>query len=96
MHKPELRNVERQATRMREMMRRLGVDPVAFNHLRKGDAHAEALARCLYCGTAGICLRWLDGFGRADRAPDFCPNLRLFAECSRLDGPRPGCGSTLP
>jgi hypothetical protein len=83
---PMLRHVERQERRMQEMMRRLGVDPVALARLRCGDAYAEARRRCLLCGcgVAGEeCLRWLRQGPRSARRPEFCPNLSLFEACSR-------------
>ena len=85
------RSVERQAVRMHQMMRRLDVDPGALIRLRRGEAYAEARARCLSCATIGDCLRWLDGYALEDEGPDFCPNLRLFlalqAEAPRLQMP---------
>ena len=86
MHWPMFHRVERRARRIHEMMRRLGVDPGKLVRLRRGDAYAEARARCLSCGTSEKCLRWLDDPARGDRRPEFCPNLRLFEACKR-DGP---------
>ncbi len=77
------RSVERQAVRMHQMMRRLDVDPGVLIRLRRGDAYAEARARCLACTTIGDCLRWLDGYALEDESPDFCPNLQLFCPCRR-------------
>lgn len=74
-------HVERQAVRMHAMMDRLNVDVPKLARLRCGDAYAEARTRCLLCGTTDKCLRWLDGFGRQDLAPAFCPNLREFQKC---------------
>ena len=62
---------------------RADVDPVALVRLRNGDAYAGARSLCLSCGTSGKCLRWLDGYGRQARRPDFCPNLRVFEACKR-------------
>jgi Family of unknown function (DUF6455) len=77
--KPEAcRSVERQATRMLQMMHRLGVDPGAMIRLRRGEAYAEARARCFGCITTGECLRWLDGYALDGEPPAFCPNLQLF------------------
>jgi hypothetical protein len=72
------RSVERQATRMLQMMRRLGVDPGALVRLRRGEAYSEARARCFGCVTTGECLRWLDGYALEGENPVFCPNLQLF------------------
>ena len=77
------RRVERQAIRMHEMLDRLDVDPVALLRLQNGDAYAGARSLCLFCGASDKCLRWLDGYGRQARRPDFCPNLRVFEACKR-------------
>jgi len=77
------RRVERRALRMHEMMKRLDVDPGKLARLRRGDAYAEARARCLSCGTSDKCLRWLDEPARGDSPPEFCPNLTLFEACKR-------------
>ncbi len=78
------RSVERQAVRMHQMMCRLDVDPGAFIRLRGGEVYAEARTRCLACDTIGDCLRWLDGYAREGETPDFCPNLRTFSPCRRM------------
>ena len=74
------RRVERQATRMHEVMERLDVDAAALARVRQGQAYAEARARCLTCGTSDRCLRWLDSRPPSSEPPVFCPNLRLFEE----------------
>ncbi len=77
--KPEAcRSVERQATRMLQMMRRLEVDPGTLIRLRHGEAYTEARTRCFACVTTAECLRWLDGYVLDDENPGFCPNLQLF------------------
>jgi hypothetical protein len=68
---------------MHEMMQRLDVDPARLARLRRGDAYAEAHARCLSCRASETCLRWLDGREEGDRRPQFCPNLALFEDCKR-------------
>ncbi len=77
------RRVERRATRMHEMMQRLDLDPVVLVRFRRGDAYAEARARCLFCGTSDKCLRWLEQRPPPDKRPEFCPNLSLFEACRR-------------
>jgi hypothetical protein len=72
------RRVERQATRMHEVMERLDVDAAALARVRQGRAYAEARVRCLTCGTSDRCLRWLDSRSASSEPPEFCPNLRLF------------------
>lgn len=80
---PMFRQVERQAIRLHQMMARLNVDAVKFARMRRGEAYTEARMRCLYCGTADKCLRWLDGYGRQDQLPEFCPNLPEFEKCRK-------------
>jgi len=77
------RRVERQATRMHEVMDRLNVDGAALARLRQGQSYAEARARCVTCGTSDRCLRWLDNRPPSTEPPQFCPNLRLFEQYKR-------------
>lgn len=78
------RRVERQATRMHEMMERLDVDGAALARVDRGQVYAQARARCLTCGTSDQCLRWLDGLTPVkDQASGFCPNQRLFEAFKR-------------
>ena len=53
--------VERQASRMHEMMKRLDVDALALVRQKNGEVYAEARSRCLLCHESVRCLRWLDG-----------------------------------
>jgi hypothetical protein len=85
------RRVERRATRMHEMMKRLDVDPRVLGGRRHGDAYAKARSHCFFCGTSDKCLRWLDGSAPARRKPTFCPNLSLFEACRRLQPTDDGC-----
>jgi hypothetical protein len=78
---PMTRHVERQATRMAEMMQRLHVDVLELVHLSKGAAYAEARERCLRCGNARECLLWLDARPASHESPSFCPNVVLFETC---------------
>jgi hypothetical protein len=80
---PMFHRVERRAVRMHEMMTRLHVDPAKLARLRRGDAYAEARARCLSCRTSEKCRRWLDNIKEAETRPEFCPNLTLFETCQR-------------
>jgi Family of unknown function (DUF6455) len=77
------RRVERQATRMHEIMDRLNVDQAELARARQGEVYAEARARCLTCGTSDKCLRWLDREPSPNGPPAFCPNLRLFQQYQR-------------
>jgi hypothetical protein len=80
---PMYHRVERRAGRMQEMMARLHVDPGKLARLRRGDAYAEARARCLSCRMSQECLHWLADSAEAEKRPEFCPNLTLFATCQR-------------
>jgi len=80
---PMHRRVERRASRMHAMMQRLDVEPSALMRLRRGEAYAEARARCICCGTSDKCLRWLDEQAPVNKRPEFCPNLSLFEACGR-------------
>lgn len=79
---PMSRRVERRAVRMHEMMQRLDGDAAKLARLRRGDAYAEARARCLSCRASEVCLHWLDAPESGGR-PEFCPNLALFEDCKR-------------
>jgi hypothetical protein len=83
------RRVERQATRMHEMMARLDVNAAALARADKGDAYLQARTRCLNCGTSDKCLRWLDANRVPARAPDFCPNLRVFEQFQKATEAEP-------
>jgi hypothetical protein len=80
---PMFHRVERRAVRMHEMMTRLQVDPGKLARLRRGDAYAEARARCLSCKTSEKCLHWLAERTEAELRPEFCPNLALFEACQQ-------------
>jgi Family of unknown function (DUF6455) len=70
---PMFHKVERRAVRLHEMMTRLHVDAGKLARLRRGDAYAEARARCLSCRMSEQCLRWLDDPAEAEKRPEFCP-----------------------
>jgi hypothetical protein len=74
---------ERRAVRLHEMMTRLHVDTGKLARLRRGDAYAEARARCLSCSMGEKCLHWLAEPAEAEARPEFCPNLTLFEACKR-------------
>lgn len=77
------RTVERQASRMANMMQMVGADPVELVRLRAGEAYAEARAKCLQCSNARECLLWLDANPPSREAPLFCPNFRVFQNCKK-------------
>ena len=74
------RRVERQATRMHEMMDRLNVDGAALARARQGELYAEARARCIACEISDKCLRWLDCEPTTKDTPTFCANRQLFEQ----------------
>jgi Family of unknown function (DUF6455) len=74
------RRVERQATRMHEMMDRLNVDGAALARARQGELYAEARARCIGCEISDRCLRWLDSEPTAKDISTFCANRQLFEQ----------------
>lgn len=82
---PMTRQVERQATRMHEMMEQLNVDGAELARVRKGEAYMEARTKCLVCVYSERCLKWLDSKPAAEDTPVFCPNLELFKQCARRD-----------
>lgn len=82
---PMCRQVERQAKRMHEMMRKLDVDIVKLARLQSGDAYARARMNCLRCRHTRECLLWLDADPPSCAAPDFCPNFALFEQCKVPD-----------
>jgi uncharacterized protein DUF6455 len=74
------RRVERQATRMHEMMDRLNVDAGALARANEGKVYAQARTRCLTCGTSDKCIRWLDQQPASQEPPAFCLNRQLFEQ----------------
>jgi len=80
---PMFLSVERQASRLADMMQRLGAEPGRLVRMRAGEAFAEARTKCLHCCNAHDCLLWLDADPRGGEAPQFCPNLALLEECKK-------------
>ena len=74
--------VERQASRMHEMMNRLDVDALVLVRQKNGEVYAQSRSRCLLCQESVRCLRWLDG--KSGGGPDFCPVLHFFDACRRV------------
>lgn len=87
MYRPKFRQVERQASRMHEMMERLDVDAVKLVRRDQGEAYAKARTRCLNCGETEKCLRWLSAFEEFIERPEFCPNLDVFKSCAQPSQP---------
>ena len=83
---PMFRHVERQATRLADMMQRVEVDTTKLVRQRMGDAYAEARTKCIVCCNSRECLLWLDANPPSCEAPTFCPNFALFASCKKTAG----------
>lgn len=81
---PMSERVERQASRMHEMMRRLDVDGARLARLDRASTYQAARTACLLCPASAECLRWLDGNPATER-PTFCPSLDLFEACRRVE-----------
>jgi hypothetical protein len=77
------RHVERQATRMADMIQKVEVDTTKLVRLRVGVAYAEARTNCLQCRNSRECLLWLDAIPASGETPTFCPNFELFESCKR-------------
>lgn len=75
------RDVERQATRMSQVMRRLNVNTLKVACVREGQAYTQARLTCFDCHNASRCLEWLDAAPEDVGQPTFCPNLPLFTQC---------------
>lgn len=78
MNWPMFQHVERRASRMHEMMDRLGVDAAALARHRHGQTYAEARQMCLSCPSGDACARWLGQGNGAPGKPTFCPSLSSF------------------
>ncbi len=76
-------HVERQASRMHDMMERLDVDPAKLARLEGGEAYAKARLNCLRCPNARECLFWLETEPQSGERPLFCQNLALFEACKK-------------
>lgn len=70
--------LDRQASLMNRMMRRLGVDAAAVADDAFGATLGAAARTCLLCGHDVECEAWLDTAPAGSRPPEFCPNGHLF------------------
>lgn len=75
------RQVERQASRLSEMINQLNVDRGKLVRRGAGAAFAEAREKCLNCSHTRECLAWLDARQPGRGAPWFCRNASLFEDC---------------
>ena len=63
-------------TRMREMLRKVGLDPDIVIHGTDEMIIREVRSRCRKCRSEEICDRWLAG--KETGGNDFCPNAEVF------------------
>jgi hypothetical protein len=75
------RHVERQASRLSEMIDQLAVDRGKLARYRAGAAIIAVRERCLNCNCTRECLTWLDVRRPGRRAPYFCPVAPLLEAC---------------
>ena len=75
---PMFRQVERQATRLHDLMDKLDVKGIDVARNGRGAAYAEARTKCLDCHNTHDCFVWVQSNSPDKGAPDFCPNLPLF------------------
>ena len=75
------RQVERQVSRLSEMINQLNVDRGKLVRCRAGAAIVEARGKCLNCNCTGECLAWLDARQPGRGAPCFCPDASLLEAC---------------
>ena len=82
---PICRQVEQRERRTERMIERLGVEPAALVRLRQGDVYADVRQACFECRNSDRCRLWLEMVDPQTSEPDFCPNLKTFVDCRRLD-----------
>lgn len=78
---PLLRQVERQALRLDDVMHGLDIEPVTAARLGAGEALLKARRVCLECPFERKCERWLDASIVLEAPPLFCPNTAFLARC---------------
>ena len=86
MLRPMVRQVERRARRLHDMIKALGVNEIAVIRKDQGEAYAEARDKCLHCASSSECLNWLEANSNGARdvtIPDFCRSKELFESCRR-------------
>ena len=71
-----MRNLERRAVRLQEMMRKLNSDTALLKQIAKDERYFEARQKCLNCLSADECLPWLASQSVGE--PEFCPNREMF------------------
>lgn len=83
MFKRLIRNQERHAKLMGEMMRRFGVLEAGDISMTGAMDLERASRTCMGCGTTVECERWMAETSGSEGAGAFCPNARVFAEMAR-------------
>jgi len=73
--------LKHQSLYMREMMKRLGIEPAGGAIARLGLSYATAFHRCEACPSTQACRDWLESMpASVVFAPRFCPNADIFFE----------------
>jgi len=71
----------RDASYLKEMMQRLGIDPASGVLPQFSLSYMTALHRCQACSAKESCHHWLDSTPMSVRfAPQFCPNADILFE----------------
>jgi hypothetical protein len=81
------RRVVSRASRLDEMMGRLGVDKLAAIRKERGSNFKIAVERCINCRYGPQCGRWLDASIVLSEPPPFCANAHFLEEFRRRAGP---------
>jgi hypothetical protein len=64
-----------------DMLRVLGIEPLAAARLERGNARYDACSTCISCPSVHACRRLLAGITRLPAPPAFCPNGPYLIEC---------------
>lgn len=80
---PICRKVEQSSSLTECMIERLDVDKLALVRQDKGAVFAEIQRACFECPRGDQCWQWLTADDPSQPEPEFCPNLRRFAEYRR-------------
>ena len=90
---PMFRHVERQATRLADMMQRVEVDTTKLVRQRMGDAYAEARTKCIVAATHASASCGSTRNPPSLRGPDVSVQI---SRCSRVVSKRPGAFPSPP
>ena len=82
---PIIRQVHDRSRRTEQMIDRLGVDAAALARRHNGESFADVQRICFDCRNSYLCRRWLESDRSENSEPEFCPNLKTFLACQRVD-----------